>query len=137
MCCGLFIIVLAAISCSSTNSKPSISFSADSNSIIINHIDASSILRLKKAYKAHPDTINFISVLVTPTEEDGLQKEEKINGNVKFLSHGLIFYPLKPFEKGKSYLIENYIDTKFADTEKLLKGSIKHKLEPQQQILER
>lgn len=130
-------VVLNIVSCSNKNNKPVIKFSADSASIIIKNIDEASLFEIRKAYQNNSDSVNFISVLLTPAETDSLQDEKKIFGKVILKNDSLIFTPQQPFLKGKTYLVESYISVNFADGSKLFKGAIKHNLEPQQQMLTR
>ncbi|GGI22909.1 hypothetical protein [Pedobacter mendelii] len=131
------VFALNIVSCSNTNNKPIIKFSADSNSIVIKNIDDASLFEIKKAYQANIDSVNFISVLLTPGETDSLQDEKNILGKIILKNDSLVFLPQEPFLKGKTYLVESYIGVKFANGSKLFKGSIKHNLEPQQQMLTR
>jgi len=131
---GVSIILLA---CGNTNSKPIINFSEDSTSIVIKNIDEASLFELKKIDHTNPDTANLISVLLTPGDEDSLQDEKDIFGKTILKGDSLIFTPLQPFLKGKTYLIESYVGVNFANSGKLFKGTIKHNLEPQQKILVR
>jgi len=135
----LFIVVVAilAISCSNTNSKPVIKFSGDSSSIIIKNIDEASLFQVKNAIKANPDSLNLISVLLTPGDQDSLQVEEEINGKFSVTGDSIVFKPKTPFLNGKSYLVESYVGVNYADAKKLLTNGIKHNLQPQQQILTR
>lgn len=135
----LFIVVVAilAISCSNTNSKPVIKFSGDSSSIIIKNIDEASFLQAKNAIKANPDSLNLISVLLTPGDQDSLQVEQEIYGKFSVKEDSVVFKPKTPFVKGKKYLVESFIAVNYADAKKLLTNGIKHNLQPQQQILTR
>ena len=135
----LFVICFAinVVSCSNSSEKTIIKFSADRNSIVIKNIDEASLFQVKSIWKANPDSVNFITVLLTPGDQDSLQTEEEIFGKTFVEGDSVVFKPLKPFLKGKTYLVESYIGVKFADAGKLFKGSIKHNLAPQQQILTR
>lgn len=136
-CLLCFVVALNLASCSNTNNAPVIKFSVDSNSIVIKNIDEASLFQVKNAYRANPDSINFISVLLTPNQTDSLQAEEDISGKTILQGDSIVFVPEKPFLTGKKYLVESYIGVKFADGGKLFKGTIKHNLEPQQQVLKR
>lgn len=136
-CLFCFCMMLNVLSCSNANNGPIIKFSADSNSIVIKNIDEASLFRVKDAYRINADSINFISVLLIPGETDRLQTEEDVLGKTNLRGDSIVFVPEKPFLKGKRYLIESYVGVKFADGSKLLKGTIKHRLEPQQQVLKR
>jgi hypothetical protein len=133
----VFCLAVTVISCSNKSEKSIIKFSADRNSIVIKNIDQASLFQLKSMWKANPDSVNFITVLLTPGDQDSLQMEEEIFGKTLIQGDSVIFSPLTPFLKGKTYLVESYIGIKFADAGKLFKGSIKHNLVPQQQILTR
>ncbi|PWS27673.1 hypothetical protein DHW03_08800 [Pedobacter yonginense] len=135
----LFIVVAAIFlfSCSNTNSKPLIKFSGDSSSIIIKNIDEASLLQVKNAFKENPDSLNLVSVLLTPNDQDSLQIEKPIKGAFNVSGDSVIFKPAAPFVRGKSYLIESFIGVNYADARKLLTNGIKHNLQPQQQILTR
>ena len=133
----LSIISAVFLSCSNKSDKPVIKFSADSSSIVIKNINQASLFEIKKTMQANPDSIKFISVLVTPGDEDSLQDEKDIFGNTLLKGDSLIFRPQQPFIKGKIYLVESYIGVKFADGNKLFKGTITHNLKPQIQMLKR
>ncbi len=136
--CLIYVVVALNLgSCSNNSNAPVIKFSADSSSIVIKNIDEASLFQVKNAYHTNPDSVNFISVLLTPNETDSLQNEEYIAGYTKLQGDSVLFVPEEPFLAGKSYLVESYIGVKFADGGKLLKGTIKHNLEPQQQVLKR
>lgn len=128
---------MVAISCSNTNSKPVIKFSGDSSSIIIKNIDEASFLQVKNAYKTNPDSLDLISVLLTPGDQDSLQVERQISGRFSIGGDSVVFKPNEPFIKGQNYLVESYIGVSYADAKKLLTNGIKHNLQPQQQILTR
>ncbi|MBC6108796.1 hypothetical protein H7U22_00025 [Pedobacter sp. CCM 8938] len=135
----MFIVVIAmlAISCSNTNSKPVIKFSGDSSSIIIKNIDEASFFQVKNSFKTNPDSVNLISVLLTPSDQDSLQVEEEISGRFSLEGDSVVFKPNEAFIKGKNYLVESYIGVNYADAKKLLTNGIKHNLQPQRQILTR
>ncbi|RNL49626.1 hypothetical protein [Pedobacter jejuensis] len=133
----VFVVAINIASCKSKNNKPTIKFSADSSSIIIKNIDEASLFEIKKVYQANPDSVDFISVLLTPGDTDSLQDEINILGKTILSGDSLIFSPQKSFLKSKKYLVESYIGVEFANGGKLFKGTIKHNLEPQQQTLKR
>ena len=133
----LLVISTVFLACSGKNDKPTINFSADSSSIVIKNIDEASLFEIKKTYQTNPDSIKLISVLVTPGDKDSLQDEKDIFGKTLLKGDSVIFIPQQTFIKGKTYLVESYIGVKFADGSKLFKGTIKHNLEPQKQMLKR
>lgn len=135
----LFVLGLAtvAFSCTNENNKPEIKFSQDHSSIIIKNIDEVSLLKVKNAYQANPDSLNLVTVLISPGELDSLQDEIEVPGKIRVLGDSLIFKPTLPFIKTKRYIIESYIGIKYANAAKLLTGNTKQNLQPQRQILTR
>lgn len=134
---GLFIIAFFAISCSNTNNRPIIQFSADSTSIIIKNIDEASLLQVKNAYKANADTINMVTVLLKPGELDSIQDELEVPGKINVAGDSLVFNPDSAFMKGKTYVVESYIGVKFATVGNLISGSAEQNLQAQRQTLKR
>lgn len=133
---GLALIFLMNIfSCSTDNSTPIIKFSEDNSSINITNIDKKSFSQVKNMVFNDLDTANFISVIQLADELDTSSKEEILEGNLKISGDTLIFKPKTSFVKGKTYLVENYINLQFANVEKILNGSVNGKLKPQVQTL--
>ncbi|MCX2433148.1 hypothetical protein [Pedobacter sp. GR22-10] len=131
------IIAATLISCSGTNKKPVIKFAADSTVIVVKNIDEASLLQVKNHYQANTDSIALISVILKPGDLDSLQDDIEVPGKVKIAGDSVIFVPEQPFQKNKSYLVENYIGVNFAGMDNLLNGSARHNLQPQKQILKR
>ncbi|WP_157255409.1 hypothetical protein [Pedobacter sp. Leaf216] len=125
------------LSCSNTNNKPIIKFSVDSTSIVIKNIDEASLLQAKNAYKANIDTLNLISVLIKPGDQDSIQDELIVPGKIKIVGDSLVFSPAMPFVQGKDYLVESYLGVKFATVGNLISGTAKHNLQAQRQTLKR
>ncbi|WP_131538466.1 hypothetical protein [Pedobacter nototheniae] len=134
---AISLVTVIAFSCSDTNNKPIIKFSADSSSIVIKNIEEVSLLQVKNTMQANPDSSHLVNVLLSPGDEDSLQTEQEIAGKLILAGDSLIFKPQTAFLKGKNYLVESYIDVQFGNKEKLLKGTLKYRLEPQQVILKR
>ncbi|WP_316802699.1 hypothetical protein [Pedobacter nototheniae] len=133
----IFVVMITAFSCSDTNNKPIIKFSADSTSIVIKNIGEASLLQVKNTLQLDPDSSHLVNVLISPKDEDSLQMEQEIQGKLILAGDSLLFKPQSPFLKGKNYLVESYIEAQFGNKEKLFKGTLKYKLEPQQIILKR
>ena len=133
----LIVLAMFIVACTGTNNKPLIKFSKDSSSIILKNFDAASLLQAKNAYSAGSDSSSLVSVVLLPAETDSLQDQIAINGSYAFAGDSLIFTPHEAFKNNKSYLIESYIDAKFANAGKLFSGTIKQNLQPQKQILKR
>ena len=130
-------ISISMFSCSNRNNKPVIKFSGDSTSIIIKNIDEASLLQVRNAYRSKADTVNLISVLISPGDLDSIQDEKEVPGKIKILGDSLVFSPDRPFSKGTEYLVESYIGVKFATVGDLIRGKGKQNLKAQQQTLKR
>ncbi|MFW0718115.1 hypothetical protein [Pedobacter sp. N23S346] len=139
LCKFLIVAAIAVflISCSGTNKKPVIKFSADSASIVVKNIDEASLLQVRNRYKGNADSVALISVILKPGDLDSLQDDIEVSGKVKVTGDSVVFMPEQPFQKDKSYLVENYIGIKFAGLSNLLNGTARHNLQPQKQILKR
>jgi len=134
---AVFAIVMFALACSNTNKKPIIKFSRDSASIIIKNFDEASLLQVRNAYLANPDSNQLLSVWLQPGELDSLQDDIPVKGVYKVSGDSLIFTPGTIFQKGKTYAVESFISVEFANAGKLISGSAKYNLQPQRQILKR
>jgi len=133
----LFIVAFVAISCSNTNNRPIIQFSADRTSIIIKNIDEASLLQVKNAYKDSSNALSMVTVLLKPGELDSVQDELEVPGKINVAGDSLIFNPDSPFVKGKTYVVESYIGVKFATVGNLISGNAKQNLQAQRQTLRR
>jgi len=127
-------MIVFIFSCSD-NKQASIKFADDHSSIIMNNFDEASLLQLRNAYAENADSNRFVNVLVQPSELDSLQDEIPIAGKVNLKGDSLIFIPAEPFKKNKSYVVESFINVKFANSEKLISGHGNYNLKPQRQIL--
>ena len=134
---ALIAIIMFASACSNTNNKPIIKFSEDSASIIIKNFDEVSLLQVRNAYLAHPDSNQLVSVWLQPGELDSLQDDIPVKGIYKVSGDSLVFSPATSFQKGESYAVENFISVEFANAGKLISGRAKYNLQPQRQILKR
>jgi len=130
----LLVMIIFIFSCSD-NKQASIKFADDHSSIIMNNFDEASLLQLRNAYAENADSNRFVNVLVQPSELDSLQDEIPIAGKVNLKGDSLIFIPAEPFKKNKSYVVESFINVKFANSEKLISGHGNYNLKPQRQIL--
>lgn len=133
-------MLLAAclMSCSSANNKPlSIRFSTDSTAIVFSVIDRAGLLQIRN--RPHVDTAytDLISVLETSDDEDSTEKEHEVPGKLMVTDSTLVFKPLKSFVRGKHYVVFSYMNSGFANTEKVLSGQLNHRIEPQQAVLKR
>lgn len=124
--------------CSSANNKPLlIGFSADSTSIVLNHIDQTGLLQLQTLKNGGAALNNLVSVLQTPSERDSMFKELPIDGKVMVTDSNLVFIPSHPFVKGRDYLVITHLNAKFGNTKDLLGGELKNRVKPLQKLLTR
>lgn len=131
----LFILV-CCFGCSTSNSEPiSICFSADSNKILISNIDPAGLYQIKNNIKTDTMYQKLVSVLQTPAEDDSVSMEMDWPGTLSVAGDSLVFIPNKPFVKGKNYLVETMINSKFASGADILKSDVGHSLKPQQKTL--
>lgn len=134
---AVFAIMMFASACSHRNNKPIIKFSGDSASIIIKNFDEASLLQVKNAYATSPDSNQLVSVWMHPGELDSLQDDLPVEGTCKVYGDSLVFIPSITFEKGKTYVVESFINVEFANAGKLISGAAKYNLQPQRQSLKR
>lgn len=124
--------------CSDANSKPlSIDFSADSSKIVFSHIDPRGLLELQTLKNRDSVLKDLISVLQTPSENDSLIREEAIPGQIIVKDSSLVFSPIRPFVKGREYLVITHLNIQFAKPEEIIKGKLSYTIKPQQKVLNR
>lgn len=134
----IFGVSLFFAGCSDTNHKPlSIDFSADSSKIIFTHIDPRGLLELQGLKNRDSVLQDLISVLQTPTEKDSLIREEPIPGQININDSSLVFSPIQPFVKGRTYLVITHLNIQFAKPEEIIKGKLSYTMKPQQKVLNR
>jgi hypothetical protein len=139
---GTILIILLALSqttgCSSSKEEAlGIRFSADSTTIVVDHIDAVGLHQLKAGKFADLDTEVLISVLDTPSEEDSLGMEREVEGTIVIVDDHLEFRPEKPFVKGRQYEVISYLNTSFGNLESTVKGKTSYQVKPNQKLLRR
>ncbi|MFA4867313.1 MAG: hypothetical protein WC623_03895 [Pedobacter sp.] len=124
--------------CSSTNNKPLlIDFSADSSSIVFNHIDRVGLNQLQE-FGADDSTFkSLVSILEMPGVLDTTFKEHAINGKFQLTDSNLVFIPERSFVKGREYLVITHLNSKFGDLKALLKGELSTGVRPLQKALSR
>jgi hypothetical protein len=133
---GVFFTVGLLLACSSANNKPLlIDFSADSTSIIFNHIDQTGLLQLQTLKNGDSSFNNLISVLQIPSERDSTLKELPLEGKVMVTDSTLVFIPDTPFIKGRDYLVITHLNARFGSIEKMLKGELRYGVKPLQKLL--
>jgi hypothetical protein len=131
-------VVLSFLACSSANNKPVlIGFNADSTAIVFNQIDQRGLLQLQQLPQGDTALSALFSVLQTPSEKDTTFKESPVQGKIKLSDSNLVFIPALPFVKGRDYLVITHLNARFGDMKALLRGELKPRIKPYQQVLTR
>jgi hypothetical protein len=126
------------IGCSTANNKPVlISFSSDSNAVVISGISAAGLAQLKNSPAQDSLVYSLLSVLQTPSEQDTSVVEQPVKGLISVRDSVVIFKPERSFVKGRDYLVLTYLNSQFANAGAMLKGQMNYKLKPVQKILSR
>ena len=124
--------------CSSANNKPLIiDFSADSSAIVFNNIGQTGLLQLQKRPGNGSTLSSLIAVLHSPSEKDSTLKELPVEGKILVTDSNVVFMPLKPFVKGRDYLVITHLSARFGAVGDLLKGEVVNRVRPQQKLLTR
>ncbi|WP_316792761.1 hypothetical protein [Pedobacter frigoris] len=131
------IIMLFVSACSSSNNKPLlIKFSADSTAIEFNNVDPAGMLELNNLSKRDSVLNDLISVLQIPSETDTL-KEAAIQGVMIITDSNVVFKPVRPFLKGRDYLVITHLNSSFGEMDKILKSELNYGVKPNQKVLTR
>src|SRR5215217_2453271 len=118
-----FVFVSLMSACNNADTVPlSIGFSADSSSVLVSNIDAAALLQLKNNIKTDTMYQKVLSVLETPAEDDSITMEREWPGKLNMTGENLVFVPDSPFVKGKTYLVETYLNMSFGDVEQAIQG---------------
>lgn len=126
------------IGCSTANNKPVlISFSSDSNAVVISGISAAGLAQLKSSPAEDSLVYSLLSVLQTPSEQDTNVVERPVKGLISVRDSTVLFEPEKPFVKGRDYLVLTYLNSQFANAGAMLQGRMDYKLKPVQKVLTR
>ncbi len=136
--CGSLLALSSMVGCSpEAKQQLAINFSADSTTIVVDHIDAVGLQQLKSGKFSDLDPEVLLSVLDTPSEQDTAGFEKDVEGEVIVVNDHLEFRPDKPFEKGKQYLVMSYLNTRFGNLESTVKGKTSYRVKPNQKVLVR
>ena len=126
------------IACKHSDNKPvAIKFSPDSSKILISGIHPAGFYQLKSKLNTDVDYQQLVTVLETPAEDDSTGYERAWSGRLSLMDDVLVFSPDTAFRRGKSYLIETWLNTSFADLEKVWSGRVNKGLRAQQVLLKR
>lgn len=126
------------ISCNETKNMPLvITFSSDSSQIVLKGINEAGLFQLKNNINTDSSYQQLVTVLQTPVEDDSTSMEIEWQGKLSLKSNELLFTPVQPFIKGKTYLVETIINSQFASGEDIIKDKIGARIKPQQQTLKR
>jgi hypothetical protein len=124
--------------CSSANNKPvSIGFSRDSTTILLKNIDPAGLHQLQTMGSMDSLSEALVHVLDTPADEDSTGIEQEVPGKIRLLKDALEFRPLKPFARGRQYLVTSYLNVRFGNLQNALKGTLSNRVKPTQQLLKR
>ncbi len=123
-------MALFAASCGQSNNKPVyLGFSADSSAIIVKDIDRNGLYQLQRD-SLLLDSMNLIDVVETPGENDSVAVEKTVSGRVKLRGDSLFFFPDTPFAAGKTYLVQTFINARFAAGTDVLKAKLGTRVKP-------
>nr|WP_162988720.1 hypothetical protein [Pedobacter schmidteae] len=114
-----------------------IDFSADSSAIVFSHIEQAGLLQLQQLNKNDTALHRLIAVLQSPSEQDTTLKEAPVEGKILVTDSCLVFVPLSPLVKGRSYLVITHLNTRFGGAAEILKGELANRLRPVQKLLTR
>ncbi|EDM37567.1 hypothetical protein PBAL39_10496 [Pedobacter sp. BAL39] len=131
-------ILFLLFGCSDTKNKPlSIVFSADSTALELNHIDPAGLLKLKNENNRDSLLKSLVTVVEAPEDTDTAYQEIPLPGRVMLTDSNIVFIPEHSFVKGTAYLVITYLNVRFGDLEKVLKGGLNPGVRPRQQRLVR
>jgi len=133
----LFSTCFLSQACNTTEERLSIDFSADSSAIIIANIEPSGILQLKNHLETDSAYQKLVTVLQTPADNDSTGMEIDWPGKLVLNKDQLMFTPDTPFVKGKTYLVETIVNSRFASAKEILKAEVGHAVKSQQKVLKR
>ena len=131
----LLVLSVLFFGCSSTNNEPSIKFSADSSSIIINNIKKADLLQLKNLLRTDSSLSDYFTVDRKPRLQDSSFKETSLKGRLKIAGDSIVFIPFDGFTSGETYVVHSFIGAEFTSVGDLLKGKGKTSVQPQEKIL--
>jgi len=61
----------------------------------------------------------------------------EVPGKVNIQDDKIRFVPLKPFQRGKSYVVSTPLNVTFGGAEEIFKGKVSYQVKPQQKTLKR
>lgn len=113
----------------------SIVFSADSTSVIINHVNVAGLLELQRE-KAVDSVVNsLVTVVETPAGIDTTFREQALPGRVIVTDSNVVFVPDRPFIRGTGYLVITHLNAKFGNLKQVMTGGLSLGVKPTQQLL--
>ncbi len=134
----LVLVSVVLISCNTTTNRSLlIDFSSDSTKIVISNINNEGLLRLKKGLKSDIAYQRVVAVLQTPGEDDSTSMEVEWPGKLTMQGNQLVYTPDTTFKKGRYYLVETIINSKFASAEEMLRSDVGYNLKSEQKILKK
>lgn len=126
------------LSCSSANNKPVlIDFSADSNAVVLQHIDAAGLLQLQNLPAGDSTLSRMVAVSELVLSVDSIEKEQLLAGVVRVNDTAVVFVPTQAFVKGRNYRVVSYLNVQFGSLKKMLKNELSYRVKPAEKILRR
>ncbi len=110
----IFFLGLLHCSCGSGNNRQladeiKVSISKDSAQIVIKGIDDFILKELASDSLSSEEWRNNIAVYPKSGDEDLQDLEQPVQGDYVIQDSGILFKPLKPFKKGRRYMVELYL----------------------------
>lgn len=98
-----------------------IEFSKDSSAIVISQIAPAGLYALKESYE-NGDSVEVISVIQSPGENDSLSREFEVAGKTEIHEKSVWFFPQTPFVKNKNYLVSTSLNMYLGNTKEMLQS---------------
>jgi hypothetical protein len=136
----LFLVLLATffMACDTTKQEQlSIGFSEDSSKVVISNIDEAGLKHLKDNLATDSNYQRVVSVLQTPMDDDSTSMEMEWPGKLTMRGNDLVFSPDTAFRKGKQYLVETILNSKFGTVKEIITSDVGHKVKWTQKTLVR
>ena len=111
-----------------------IEFSKDSSAIVITQIAPAGLYALKESFE-NGDSVEIISVIESPGENDSLSREIEISGRTEIHEKSVWFFPQTPFVKNKNYLISTPLNMYLGNTKEMLQSRMNLSGKPQEKRL--
>ncbi|MBK0382204.1 hypothetical protein I5M32_04455 [Pedobacter sp. SD-b] len=126
-CCFLF-IVLALFSCKNKSSnllgdKIKVAINLDSTALVFSNIDEYILKDLSADSLADSVWAQTIAVYPKATNDDLQDLQKSIKGKYSIIDSNIVFTPDSSFKKGKTYLVELYLQKPSGDIAENIKSN--------------